>query len=96
MVTPVNPGSTLLRHTASGGPAVIVVEASSTEGTSGVGPVQESSNPDQLYFWTEEWQEGERTAEEDIESGRVTWISSADDLDSHFDPLMNPPSAEEE
>ena len=26
---------------------------------------------DQAWFWTEEWQEGEREAEEDIRSGRA-------------------------
>ena len=27
---------------------------------------------DQAWFWTREWQEGEREAEEDIEQGRVS------------------------
>jgi len=28
-------------------------------------------DPSQAYFWTKEWQEGEREAEEDIRKGRV-------------------------
>jgi len=28
-------------------------------------------DPDQLYFWTKEWQEGEKKADEDIKAGRM-------------------------
>lgn len=28
-------------------------------------------DPDQLYFWTKEWQEGEKKADEDIKVGRM-------------------------
>lgn len=28
-------------------------------------------DPDQAWFWTEEWQKGEREADEDIRAGRV-------------------------
>ena len=28
-------------------------------------------DPSQAYFWTKEWQDGEREAEEDIRKGRV-------------------------
>jgi len=31
----------------------------------------------QAYFWTEEWQEGERKADEDIKAGRVKRFKSA-------------------
>ena len=31
----------------------------------------------QAYFWTEEWQKGERKADEDIKSGRVKRFRSA-------------------
>ena len=31
----------------------------------------------QAYFWTEEWQKGERKADEDIETGRVKRFKSA-------------------
>ena len=31
----------------------------------------------QAYFWTEEWQEGEREADEDIKAGRVKRFTSA-------------------
>ena len=31
----------------------------------------------QAYFWTEEWQKGERKADKDIEAGRVKRFKSA-------------------
>ncbi len=31
----------------------------------------------QAYFWTEEWQKGERKADEDIKTGRVKRFKSA-------------------
>jgi len=33
----------------------------------------------QAYFWTEEWQRGERKADEDIKAGRVKRFKSAAD-----------------
>ena len=33
----------------------------------------------QAYFWTEEWQEGERKADEDMRAGRVKRFKSAAD-----------------
>jgi AbrB family looped-hinge helix DNA binding protein len=33
----------------------------------------------QAYFWTEEWQKGEREADEDIRAGRVKTFYSADE-----------------
>ena len=38
-------------------------------------------DPDQAWFWTEEWQEGEREADEDIRQGRVSpWYDDVEDL----------------
>ena len=34
-------------------------------------------NASQAYFWTEEWQKGERKADEDIKAGRVKKFKSA-------------------
>lgn len=34
----------------------------------------------QAYFWTKEWQEGEREAEEDIRKGRVKVSKSVKEL----------------
>ena len=36
-------------------------------------------NASQAYFWTEEWQKGERKADEDIKAGRVKKFKSAAD-----------------
>ncbi len=33
-------------------------------------------DPEQAWFWTSEWQEGEREADEDIAAGRVTRYDS--------------------
>ena len=34
-------------------------------------------DPSQAYFWTEEWQKGERKADDDIKAGRVKRFKSA-------------------
>jgi len=36
--------------------------------------------PAQMYWWTEEWQKGERAAERDVRAGRVQAFSSVEDL----------------
>ncbi len=42
--------------------------------------VQKLVDRDQAYFWTREWQEGEREAGEDIGIGRLKTFDSVDDL----------------
>ncbi len=37
-------------------------------------------DPSQAYFWTKEWQEGEKEAERDIRAGRVKAFKNAKDL----------------
>jgi bifunctional DNA-binding transcriptional regulator/antitoxin component of YhaV-PrlF toxin-antitoxin module len=37
-------------------------------------------DPSQAYFWTKEWQAGEREAEEDIRKGRVKKFKNARSL----------------
>jgi len=37
-------------------------------------------DPSQAYFWTKEWQAGEREAEEDIRKGRVKAVKSIKEL----------------
>ena len=39
------------------------------------------------WFWTEEWQAGERAADEDIANGRYRGFKTADDLLSYLDDL---------
>jgi AbrB family looped-hinge helix DNA binding protein len=41
---------------------------------------------DQVWFWTKEWQEKEREAEEDIKAGRVYGpFSSSKEMKRHFE-----------
>ena len=42
--------------------------------------VQKLVDKDQSYFWTREWQEGEREADEDIRMGQLKAFDSVDDL----------------
>lgn len=35
--------------------------------------------PDSAYFWTREWQQGEREADEDIKAGRLISFDNADE-----------------
>lgn len=38
----------------------------------------------QAYFWTDEWQEGEREADDDFATGNFVRIESWDDLERFF------------
>lgn len=40
---------------------------------------------DQTWFWTKEWQKGEREASEDIREGRVTKFKSVKEMRKRFD-----------
>jgi len=42
--------------------------------------VQKLVDKAQAYFWTREWQEGEREADEDIRIGRLKTFDSVDEL----------------
>ena len=37
-------------------------------------------DPDQAYFWTQQWQNGEREADHDIAAGRVKTFDTMDNL----------------
>ena len=39
----------------------------------------------QAYFWTKRWQEGEREADEDIRTGRVSTFNSVEELDEELE-----------
>ena len=39
---------------------------------------------EQMYWWTEEWQKGERAAERDVRAGRIRTFSSAEELISNL------------
>jgi hypothetical protein len=40
---------------------------------------------DQAYFWSPQWQEAEREADEDIKAGRVKTFSSVEELIEDLD-----------
>jgi hypothetical protein len=40
---------------------------------------------DQAWFWTPEWQDGEREADEDMAAGRSVKFRSVDEMASYFD-----------
>jgi hypothetical protein len=42
----------------------------------------------QQWFWSEEWQEGEREAEEQMQNGQVSEKMNADEIMAHLDSLM--------
>jgi hypothetical protein len=44
-------------------------------------------DPEQAWFWTDEWQDGERRASEDIAAGRIT---RHEDADAMFGCLNGP------
>ena len=45
-------------------------------------------DPSQAYFWTKEWQKGEREADEDIRSGRTHGpFGSVQEMKRHFKKL---------
>src|SRR5438045_6764545 len=44
-----------------------------------------SLHESQAWFWTPEWQEGEREADEDLAAGRTTKFKSPELLDDYLD-----------
>lgn len=47
-------------------------------------------DPGQSWFWTEEWQEGEREADEDIRADRVFGpFTSAEEMKKYFQALKD-------
>ena len=47
-------------------------------------------DPDQAWYWTKEWQEGEREADEDIRMGRVSRVY--DDVEEFIADLRRGPA----
>jgi len=45
-------------------------------------------NPDQAWFWTEEWQAGEREADADIAAGRLTRFETDEQMFAAFEARM--------
>lgn len=51
-------------------------------------------DPEQAWFWTREWQEREREADEDIAAGRGTTYESDDDFVAALEKDMKPLDAD--
>lgn len=45
---------------------------------------------DQSWYWTPEWQEGERRADEDLAAGRSTVFRSEEEMDTFLDAVPLP------
>ena len=48
-------------------------------------------DPDQAWFWTPEWQAGEREAEDDLAAARFRRFDSDEDFLAHLDRVPEPP-----
>jgi TRAP-type C4-dicarboxylate transport system substrate-binding protein len=48
--------------------------------------IEVETDPDQAYFWTEEWQEREREASRQIEDGEGTIFASPEEFLRALDP----------
>ncbi len=55
--------------------------------------VEEGRDPEQWWFWTDEWQAGEREADEDIAAGRVTTSLTEEEFDAALRARLNNPVA---
>ena len=49
--------------------------------------VMQRLNPDQAWFWTEEWQTKERQADADEAAGRTTFYATDEEFDAALDAL---------
>lgn len=58
---------------------------------------ESSIDPDQAWFWTEEWQKGEREADEDIRAGRTYGpFDSVEEMMKHFEAIKDELAESEE
>lgn len=70
-------------------PAEVLAEANLSEGSvvklcaagdGAIAIVSEARDPEQWWFWTDEWQAREREADEELKSGRATEPLSGDEF----------------
>ncbi len=61
-----------------------ILETSLKEGKIIIAP-KKTIDAEQSWFWSKEWQEAEREAEEDIKAGRVKKFKNAQDLIKNLD-----------
>lgn len=61
-----------------------VVETTIKEGKIIISP-KKTIDAEQAWFWTKEWQEAEREAEEDIKAGRVKKFKNVEELIEDLD-----------
>ncbi len=78
------PPATWVRNRQASGPIFAQTGAAEPSFRSNAQGMQRTGifncDPDQAYFWTEEWQAGEREADADIAAGRVRNFASAETL----------------
>lgn len=70
---------------AAAAPAAVACEFRATR----VWGVFDEVSPDSAYFWTREWQQGEREADEDIKAGRLISFDNADEAMEYLRNLAN-------
>lgn len=51
-------------------------------------------DPEQAWFWTQEWQQREREADDDLAAGRVTRFENDDEFLAALDERMKPLDAD--
>ena len=66
--------SPVLQHVVTSGTAVLIHDIT-------------SRNPNQMYYWTPEWQSDEDAARADILAGRITTLDSPEEMEKHFNEL---------
>lgn len=74
------PGATLPPEVRAALPVVAGDEVEFVLEAPGVVAIRRLDPADQGWFWTPEWQEGEREAQADLEAGRLETYDSADAL----------------
>lgn len=48
-------------------------------------PEQKPDAPEQAYFWSKKWQEGEREVDEEIERGEICSFDNFEDFEAWLD-----------
>lgn len=68
---------------AAGAPAAVACEFRATS----VWGVFDEVRPDSAYFWTREWQQGEREADEEIKAGLLSPVLTREEAMRYLDEI---------